>query len=89
MHLISASPLIQAAPTVCASRRKSWPGENGTKTFDPLKAKLARGYPSDFLIRKQEEFDQYNRNEIADPAALRRVGALRQAVARLRHSSAG
>jgi hypothetical protein len=60
-----------------------------TRSRAHWQAKLARGYPSDFLIRKQEEFDQYNRNEIADPAALRRVGALRQAVARLRHSSAG
>jgi glycosyltransferase involved in cell wall biosynthesis len=60
-----------------------------TRSRAHWQAKLARGYPSDFLIRKQEEFDQYNRNEITDPVALRRVGALRQAVARLRHSSAG
>jgi hypothetical protein len=46
-------------------------------------AKLQRGYPSDVAIRKLEEFDTYNRNEIADPIALRRLDALRAAVATL------
>jgi glycosyltransferase involved in cell wall biosynthesis len=47
-------------------------------------AKLARGYPSDVAVRKMEEFDQYNRNEVADPIALRGVDVLRAEVAALR-----
>ncbi len=46
-------------------------------------AKLQRGYPSDVAVRKMEEFDMYNRNEIADPIALRGVEALRAAVGKL------
>jgi glycosyltransferase involved in cell wall biosynthesis len=57
-----------------------------TRSRAHWQAKMARGYPSDFLIRKQEEFDEYNRNEIEDLAALRTINDLRQAVARLRHT---
>jgi glycosyltransferase involved in cell wall biosynthesis len=47
-------------------------------------AKLQRGYPSDFVVRKMEEFAEYDRNEIEDGIAARHVGALRDAVNRLR-----
>ncbi len=57
-----------------------------TRSRAHWQAKMARGYPSDFLIRKQEEFDEYNRNEVADTAALRRLGELREAVGRLRQT---
>jgi hypothetical protein len=46
-------------------------------------AKLKRGYPSDLVIRKMEEFDTYNRNDIEDPVAARWAGWVRQAVAAL------
>jgi glycosyltransferase involved in cell wall biosynthesis len=46
-------------------------------------AKMSRGYPSDVAQRTLEEFDTYNRNEIADPIALRGVDALRAAVSQL------
>ena len=46
-------------------------------------AKLNRGYPSDVAIRTLEEFDTYDRNELADPIALRNITALRTAVAQL------
>jgi len=46
-------------------------------------AKLRRGYPSDVAIRKMEEFDEYNRNEIADPIAARYLPTLREAVTRI------
>ena len=46
-------------------------------------AKLRRGYPSDVAIRRMAEFDQYDRNEIADPIAHRYLPALRLAVAKL------
>jgi glycosyltransferase involved in cell wall biosynthesis len=47
-------------------------------------AKLARGYPSDFVIRKMAEFDTYDRNEVADPIAMRNLETLKHAVARLK-----
>ena len=47
-------------------------------------AKLRRGYPSDVAVRKLEEFDEYNRNEVEDPVAARDLDALRAATARLR-----
>jgi len=46
-------------------------------------AKLRRGYPSDVAIRTMAEFDEYNRNDIADPIATRYLPALREAVARI------
>jgi hypothetical protein len=49
-------------------------------------AKLERGYPSDVAVRKLEEFDIYNRNELADPIALRGIDALRQGVRLLSNS---
>ncbi len=54
-----------------------------TRSRAHWRAKLQRGYPSDVAIRKDEEFDMYNRNEVADPIALRGIAALREAVARL------
>jgi glycosyltransferase involved in cell wall biosynthesis len=41
-------------------------------------AKLKRGYPSDVAIRKQEEFDTYDRNEVYDPIALRGLQARKE-----------
>jgi glycosyltransferase involved in cell wall biosynthesis len=46
-------------------------------------AKLKRGYPSDVAIRKIEEFDIYDRNDVEDPIARRILPALRLEVARL------
>ncbi len=42
-----------------------------TRSRAHWRAKLRRGYPSDVAIRKMEEFDEYNRNDIADPIAGR------------------
>jgi len=47
-------------------------------------AKLKRGYPSDVAIRKMEEFETYNRNEIEDPVALRYVADVRAGVEAIR-----
>jgi len=47
-------------------------------------AKLRRGYPEDVAIRKLEEFDLYDRNEVADPVALRGLAGVRAAVDWLR-----
>lgn len=47
-------------------------------------AKVRRGYPEDVAVRKMEEFATYDRNEVEDPIATRHLGALREAVARLR-----
>ncbi len=47
-------------------------------------AKLRRGYPADQLIRKDEEFAAYDRNEIDDPIALRDLPALTAMVGRMR-----
>ena len=49
-------------------------------------AKLRRGYPSDVELRKLEEFDIYNRNEVNDPIAARDLPALRAAVENLRQA---
>ena len=49
-------------------------------------AKLRRGYPSDVEQRKLEEFDTYNRNDIADPIAARGLARLRQEVETLRQT---
>jgi hypothetical protein len=41
-------------------------------------AKLRRGYPSDVAVRRMEEFETYDRNEVVDCIALRyqaRLGA--------------
>jgi len=45
-------------------------------------AKLRRGYPSDVAIRKLEEFDTYNRNEVYDPIALRGLPATNEGFGR-------
>jgi glycosyltransferase involved in cell wall biosynthesis len=49
-------------------------------------AKLRRGYPSEVELRKLEEFDIYNRNEVNDPIAARDLPALRAAVENLRQA---
>jgi glycosyltransferase involved in cell wall biosynthesis len=46
-------------------------------------AKLKRGYPADMAVRKLEEFDIYDRNEIEDPMPPATLAALRHAVGRL------
>jgi glycosyltransferase involved in cell wall biosynthesis len=46
-------------------------------------AKLRRGYPSDLVVRKMEEFDTYNRNDIDDPVASRWAAGVREAMAAL------
>jgi hypothetical protein len=46
-------------------------------------AKLRRGYPSDVELRRAEEFDLYDRNEVDDPIAARDAEALRAEVAAL------
>ena len=43
--------------------------------------KVRRGYPADIAIRKLEEFDEYDRNEVLDPIALRHAPAVRERVA--------
>jgi glycosyltransferase involved in cell wall biosynthesis len=54
-----------------------------TRSRAHWRAKLARGYPSDVAIRKMEEFDEYDRNEIPDPIAGRYLPALREARAKI------
>jgi glycosyltransferase involved in cell wall biosynthesis len=46
-------------------------------------AKLKRGYPSDVAIRKMEEFEEYDRNEVEDTLALRHIGPLRRELGEL------
>ena len=55
-----------------------------TRSRAHWQAKLKRGYPSDLVVRKTEEFEEYDRNEVADPIAMRNLEALRTAVAFLR-----
>jgi glycosyltransferase involved in cell wall biosynthesis len=59
-----------------------------TRSRAHFRAKLQRGYPSDVAIRRLEEFDEYDRNEVADPIAMRDLSALKAAVARLRAEAA-
>ncbi|AHJ61800.1 putative cytosolic protein [Granulibacter bethesdensis] len=42
-----------------------------TRSLAHWKRKVNRGYPADIAIRKMEEFEYYNRNEIEDPIAVR------------------
>ena len=49
-------------------------------------AKMRRGYPDDLLIRKDEEFAAYDRNEIDDPIALRGLPALKAMAAKLQQA---
>jgi glycosyltransferase involved in cell wall biosynthesis len=58
-----------------------------TRSRAHWRAKLARGYPSELVIRKMEEFDQYDRNEVEDPVAAGRAQAVREAVNRLREEN--
>jgi len=43
-------------------------------------AKLKRGYPSDVAVRKMEEFETYDRNEVEDRLALRYQNRLRAGI---------
>jgi hypothetical protein len=52
-----------------------------TRSRGHWRAKLKRGYPSDVALRKMEEFETYDRNDIHDPIAGRMLPALRPAVA--------
>jgi glycosyltransferase involved in cell wall biosynthesis len=45
--------------------------------------KLKRGYPSDHAIRKMEEFNEYDRNEVLDPIAHRYLDSMIEPLARL------
>ncbi len=55
-----------------------------TRSRAHFRAKVQRGYPADVAVRRLDEFDEYDRNEVADPVATRQVRALREAVAALR-----
>lgn len=55
-----------------------------TRSASHWRAKLQRGYPEDLVIRRMEEFAQYDRNEVEDRSALRNLAALRAEVAALR-----
>ncbi len=55
-----------------------------TRSRAHFRAKVQRGYPSEVAVRRLDEFDEYDRNEVADPIAARGLAALKQAVARLR-----
>ncbi len=55
-----------------------------TRSRAHWQAKLARGYPSDLVIRKMEEFDTNDRNEVLDPIASRNLAALKDAIAYMR-----
>ncbi len=46
-------------------------------------AKLQRGYQSDVIVRKLEQFEEYDRNEIADPIANRYAAIVREGVVRI------
>lgn len=52
-----------------------------TRSLAHWHEKLKRGYPSDVAIRKMEEFDMYDRNEVHDAIAQRYVPDLRAGVA--------
>jgi glycosyltransferase involved in cell wall biosynthesis len=54
-----------------------------TRSRAHWRAKLRRGYPSDVAVRQMAMFNEYDRNEIADPIAARHLPALREAVARI------
>jgi glycosyltransferase involved in cell wall biosynthesis len=55
-----------------------------TRSRAHWQAKLRRGYPSDFVIRKTEEFAAYDRNDVEDRIAARDLPALKLAVEKLR-----
>ncbi len=55
-----------------------------TRSRAHWRAKLRRGYPSDFVVRKEAEFAAYDRNEVEDAIAMRGLDELEQAVMRLR-----
>jgi len=58
-----------------------------TRSRAHWQAKIKRGYPSDMVVRKEEEFAHYDRNEILDPIALRYVPRLREARSRLNNGA--
>jgi glycosyltransferase involved in cell wall biosynthesis len=55
-----------------------------TRSRAHWRAKLKRGYPSDFVVRQEAEFHAYDRNEVEDAIATRDLAGLEQAIARLR-----
>jgi len=60
-----------------------------TRSRAHWRAKLKRGYPSDVAIRKLEEFDVYDRNEVEDRIARRYLPDLRLDVARIEAAMRG
>lgn len=48
-----------------------------TRSREHWAAKLRRGYPSDVAIRREQEFAEYDRNDIADPIAARLAAEVR------------
>ena len=50
--------------------------------------KVRRGYPADIAVRKMEEFDEYDRNEVLDPIAARWSAEVRTCAARIRDEAA-
>jgi glycosyltransferase involved in cell wall biosynthesis len=60
-----------------------------TRSRAHWRLKLKRGYPSDHAVRKLEEFDEYNRNEIFDPIAHRYLADLRPRLAELEDALMG
>ena len=54
-----------------------------TRSRAHWQAKLARGYPNNVAVRTEADFDEHDRNDIEDEAALGRLPALRAAVARI------
>jgi len=49
-----------------------------TRSRAHWRAKLKRGYPSDVAVRKMEEFDTYDRNDVEDGIALRYLARVRE-----------
>ena len=50
--------------------------------------KVRRGYPAEIAVRKIEEFDHYDRNEVLDPVAARWTPAVRSWVAAIQAAAA-
>ena len=50
--------------------------------------KVRRGYPAEIAVRKIEEFDYYDRNEVLDPVAARWTPAVRSWVAAIEAAAA-
>jgi len=72
---------LSAAPPVYAGARLN---HYFTRSRAHFLAKVKRGYPSDTAVRKVEEFEAYDRNDVHDPAAMRFGEALGKATAMIR-----